>query len=275
MRDNHFLRCWWAKTVTVLQVQFFRPAILFWNLIFPIFWGLQFYFQYLPFGAQEITDTLFNISVQIPLVGYTLTGQFIWLLFVNASIYGGVFFLYERETQTLETLLMSPASRVAVMLGATTAGLLNFFWFLIASSVILVLLRVPLVINDVLACFLGLGVTVSAMIATGLFFQGLFIGSRIGGSLGTAIQEPMIFFSGLAFPVRYLPRFFIVIALSLPLSYGLFIFRGTVLAGLVLQDIIVPLIFLSILTLVMLVMGIQINRMIEAKIKKDATTTLF
>ncbi|MFX0077344.1 MAG: ABC transporter permease [Candidatus Hermodarchaeota archaeon] len=275
MWNNHFLRCWWAKATTILRVQFFRPVILFFNLVLPIFWGLQFYFQYLPFGAREITDTFFNSTIQIPLVGYTLTGQFVWILFINASIYGGIFFLYERETQTLETLLMSPASRTAVKLGAATAGLLNFFWFLILSGVLMVLLQVPFVINDLFACILSLGVIITAMIATGLFFQGLFIGSRVGTSLATAMQEPMMFLSGLSFPTSYLPKILIIFALSLPLSYGLFIFRGTILAGLVLGDIIAPLVLIFILTIVLLILSVQINNMIESKIKKDATTTLF
>ena len=117
MNILYFFSIMRSKCYYTIKTQFFRPVIIFWNIAFPIGWFLQFYFQYLPFGASTVFDSFFGITFTIPLIDYTLTGQFVWLLFVNSGIYAGIFFLYERFENTLEPLLMSPAPRLALMLG--------------------------------------------------------------------------------------------------------------------------------------------------------------
>ena len=260
----------WVKS------EFFRPATLFWNLILPLTWGLQFYFLYIPFQFGEISLQFVNIpDVGVNLIGYTLSGQVCWMLFVNASIFGGAFFLRERWEGTLEVLFLSPASRIGIVTGTALAGASNFLWFIVGLAIAAILLNVQLNVVSWFAVVTSLLISFLVLIALGMFFEAFFIASRLGGMWATSIQEPMQFLSGLIFPIQYLPKVLQVLSIAIPFTYVLLIVRGTLFGALPLEAIIYELSVLTIMMFCLIGLCTIFLQGVERHIKRHANLTMF
>lgn len=272
---SFFIRCTVSKLKIIFKVRFFEKKVLVWNFALPFFWGLQFYFQYIPFGNNSVVEKLFNLKLTLPLISYTLTGQFIWALFSNASLFGGLYFLYERMEGTLETLLLTPSPRTAIMLGSSLAGALNFCWFILFSLILIPIFQIKFYITSYFGVFFVFFLILISLISFGLFLQTMFIGTRIGGELATAIQEPLIFTSGMTFPIQYLPKILIFIGLSFPVSYSLFLLKSLLFFGMPLSAVKVPVLILIGITITLIILSKIMINLIENKMKNDASTTLF
>ncbi len=265
-----------AQMTRWVKSEFFRPQNLVWNFVLPLTWGLQFYFLYIPFQFGEISLQFINVSnTQINLVGYTLSGQVCWMLFVNASIFGGAFFLRERWGGTLEVLFLSPASRMGIITGTALAGASNFLWFIVGLVIAVVLLNVQLNIVSWVAVVVSLFVSFLVLIALGMFFETFFIASRLGGMWATAIQEPMQFLSGLIFPIQYLPKVLQVLAITIPFTYVLLIVRGTLLGSLTLESIVWELSILIFMMFCLIGLCLVFLKCVEKHIKRHANLTMF
>ncbi len=271
-----FYRVVKAQMTRWVKSEFFRPQNLIWNFILPLTWGLQFYFLYIPFQFEEISLQLIDVSnVRINLIGYTLSGQVCWMLFVNASIFGGAFFLRERWGGTLEVLFLSPASRIGIVTGTALAGASNFLWFIVGLLIAVVLVNVQLNVVSWFAVSVSLIVSFLVLIALGMFFETFFITSRLGGMWATAIQEPMQFLSGLIFPIQYLPRLLQVLAITIPLTHVLLIVRGTLLGSLTLESIAWELSFLILMIFCLIGLCLVFLICVERHIKRHANLTMF
>ena len=272
---KYFFRCWKAHAIKIIRTEFFRPATIVWNLVLPIGWGLNFYFLYFPFKLQTMIENLFGTQFDIPLLEYTLSGQLVWILFIDVALFGGVFFMYEKFEGTIETLFLTPAPRIALMLGSTSAALINFTWFFLGLISIILILNIPLHISSFLAVLISLVTALLSISMMGILFQGMFIGFRIGPQLTTSMQEPLQFTTGLIFPIRFLPRILIFMSLGLPLTYSFLLIRGTIFAGLTMIDISYSILFLIILGICYGIIGILLVKKIESHLKKAATLTFF
>ncbi|NHJ01377.1 MAG: ABC transporter permease [Candidatus Heimdallarchaeota archaeon] len=265
-----------AQVIRWTRTEFFRPFVLFWNLILPFTWGLQFYFLYLPFEFDTINLQLLNASnLEVDLLGFTLTGQFCWVLFINASLFGGVFFMRERWEGTLEPLFLSPGSRVGVITGTALAATVNFLWFSLGLVISIIILQVQFKIGSLLAVFFSLLVSFLVLLTMGMFFEAFFIASRLGNMWATAIQEPLQFLSGLVFPVQYLPRIFKAISIAIPLTYIFLILRGTLLGALTLMDIYLELSILLLSSICLFFLSSKFIVLVERHVKHKANLTLF
>ncbi|MFX0182212.1 MAG: ABC transporter permease [Candidatus Hodarchaeota archaeon] len=271
-----FVRVVKAQMTRWVKSEFFRPGNLIWNFVLPLTWGLQFYFLYIPFQFGEIALQLINgLNVHVNLVGYTLSGQVCWMLFVNASIFGGAFFLRERWGGTLEVLFLSPASRIGIVTGTALAGASNFLWFILGLLIAVILLNVQLNVISWFAVVVSLFVSILVLIALGMFFETFFIASRLGGMWATAIQEPMQFLSGLIFPIQYLPKVLQIISTAIPLTYVLLIVRGTLLGSLSLESIALELCFLTLTIFCLIGLCLIFLIRVERHIKRHANLTMF
>jgi ABC-2 type transport system permease protein len=265
-----------AQLIRWVKVEFFRPVNLVWNFVLPLTWGLQFYFLYIPFQFKEISLQFMNISnVQVNLLGYTLVGQLCWMLFVNASIFGGAFFLRERWGGTLEVLFLSPASRIGIVTGTALAGAANFLWFTVGLIIFTFFLNVQLNIVSWFTVFISLLVSFLVLVTLGMFFETFFIASRLGGMWATAIQEPMQFLSGLIFPFQYLPRLLQALSFAIPFTYVLLIVRGALLGALTFESIFGELIILIFMMFCLIILCIILLNKVENHIKQQANLTMF
>ena len=75
-------------------------------------------------------------------------------------------------------------------------------------------------ISSWLAIIVGILSTMIALISVGVFFASFFVLTRAADQMASALQAPIRFFSGVAFPVSALPQLLQFVAYILPLTYG-------------------------------------------------------
>lgn len=254
---------------------FFSRGTLFWALILPLGNGLYLYFLYFPFVTESV-NLEFNASAYtLDLVGFTLIGQLLYSFLIMIMLAGAVFDL-ERQQGTLEALLLSPANRLAILLGGALARAITYIWMLIAVLFSWVsFLQVTIVITDFLALLLSITLSYLSLVALGMCLEAFFIHSRRGTMYGTMIQEPLMFFSGMIFPLQAMPKGLLIFSYLLPLTFGLIAVRLTLLGGASLFDVTTPLAILAAMVVVLFVVATWLIGYAERTAKAQATLTQF
>jgi len=270
-----FWRVVYAEMEKNIKQFFFSARTLFWTLALPLGNGLYLYFLYLPFAARSVSLE-FNASwYTLDLAGFTLIGQLLYTFFTMMLLSGNVF-VREREEGTLEALLLSPANRIAVTLGGALASAFNYFWFILGILFSWVaFLGVKIVITDFFALFASVVLSYLSLVSLGMCFEAFFVHSRRGTMYSTMLQEPIMFFSGLAFPIQAMPRALLSISYLIPLTFGLLSLRLTLLGGASLFDVAVPLGILAFMTLLFVTIATWLIGYAERKAKQKATLTQF
>jgi ABC-2 type transport system permease protein len=137
----------------------------------------------------------------------------------------------ERETGTLDGILIAPVSRISIILGKATAqsirGLFQgiivlllavvFFGVTIHGNVLLLLLILLLGIFS----FVGLGILISAAAAE----------QETATQLLFMFQFPMMFLSGVFFPIQQMPAAMQDISKVIPLTYAIEAMRKVMILG--------------------------------------------
>jgi ABC-2 type transport system permease protein len=145
---------------------------------------------------------------------------------------GSMSIVRERESGTMEQLIVTPLDPRALMVGKlapyAVVGLIEVLvttaiavgWFRVplrGSLALLVLTTVPF-----LFCTLGLGLLVSTLVRTQ---------QQAMMSAAYLIMVPMIYLSGLIFPVENMPSIIQKATVVIPLKYYAHIIRGIFLKG--------------------------------------------
>lgn len=270
-----FFRVVLAEMRKNIKQYFFSARVLFWTLALPLGNGLYLYFLYLPFDARSVNLEFNASNYTLDLVGFTLIGQLLYSFF-TMMLLAGAAFDRERQQGTLESVLLSPANRIAVLLGGALANALNYVWLLIGVMLSwAVFLNVHVLINDFLALFVSIFLSYLSIVALGMCFEALFIHSRRGTMYGTMLQEPIMFLSGLIFPLQSVPRALLPLSYLLPLTFGLISVRLTLLGGASIFDVAVPLVVLVSMVIIFFALAIWLIGYAERSAKAKATLTQF
>ena len=270
-----FLRVVRAEFVKYFVQQFVTFRTAFWFLIFPFANGLLYYSMYLPFTNRLIPFNVLGFNVAVDILGFTLIGQLLYGFFAGVSLAGSQFDL-ERSQGTFEAMLLTPASRIAILLGFLGGAAAQYLWLIIGAVIVLLTFyHFPILLNDPTAFILSLAFTYGALISLGLCLEAVFIHSRRGIMLGIMLQEPIAFASGTAVPTTAFPYYLAVLTYLIPLTLGLVCVRLTLLAGATLTTILSPLLGLVAMTLVLPVLGRWLIARAEASAKAQGTLGLF
>jgi len=213
--------------------------------------------------------------VAVDIVGFTLIGQLLYTFFVGMSV-AGVQFDNERSQGTFEAMLLTPASRIAIMLGVLSAAAAQYLWLIIGAVItFLIFFRLPIILNDSAALVLSAFLTYTALVSLGICLEAVFIHTRRGVMLGTMLQEPIAFVSGTILPSSAFPTFLLQLTYMIPLTLGLISVRLTLLAGATLGDVLLPVFGLLTMTLVLPLLGKWLISHAEASAKARGTVGLF
>jgi ABC-2 type transport system permease protein len=101
------------------------------------------------------------------------------------------------------------------------------------------------------------------------------IHSRRAHMYANMLQEPIMFLSGLIFPLQSMPEALLPISYLLPLTFGLISVRLTMLGGASIFDVAVPLTILASMILVFFSLAIWLIGYAERCAKAKATLTQF
>ena len=169
----------------------------------------------------------------------------------------------EKEDGTLDGILVAPINRLAIILGKafsqTTRGLLQaaivlslamlLFGVVVHGSILLVVLLLILGVFS----FVGLGVLVST------------IGTRqeTAMTIMMTLQFPMLFLSGVFFPIQQMPPVIQGISKAIPLTYAVQALRKVIILGAGVPEVLPEIIILAGFGAIMLAIAIPVfNRII-------------
>jgi ABC-2 type transport system permease protein len=153
------------------------------------------------------------------------------LLTFSGTVLAAFSIVRERERGTLEQLMVTPVSPVAVVVGKLLPYLvLGFVQLILILMLMTTVFRVP-VHGSVL-----LLLTLSIVYLFALLAAGLLVSSRANTQMeaiqgAQAFLLPSIFLSGYVFPIASLPRFLQVISKFLPATHFIAISRGIIIRG--------------------------------------------
>jgi ABC-2 type transport system permease protein len=254
---------------------FFSVRTIFWALALPLGNGLYLYFLYFPFVTESV-ELEFNTSTYtLDLVGFTVVGQLLYSFF-SMMLLAGAAFDRERQQGTLEAVLLSPANRLAILLGGALASAFSYMWMLIGVLFSwIVFLHVDIMISDFSALLASIVLSYLSIVALGMCLEAFFIHSRRGTMYGTMLQEPIMFLSGLIFPLQAIPKSLLTFSYLIPLTFGLISVRLTLLGGASISDVAVPLALLSFMIIIFFILATWLIRYAERKAKVKATLTQF
>jgi len=137
----------------------------------------------------------------------------------------------EREIGTLEQLLVSPATRFALLLGKLIPYV-GLAYIQIGLLILAMRLFFGIPVHGSVVLLLALaGVFALAVIGIGLIISTTAKNQVQATQLAIATLLPSIFLSGFIYPRDTMPLFFYTISYFLPLTYFLDILRGIVLRG--------------------------------------------
>src|SRR5215472_16560115 len=111
-----FLRVVKAEVRKYYAQQFVSYRTAFWFLILPFGNGLLYYSMYLPFTNHLIPFSWLGHIATVDIVGFTLVGQLLYTFFVGVALSGSAFD-QERFQGTFEAMLLTPANRLAILVG--------------------------------------------------------------------------------------------------------------------------------------------------------------
>ncbi|MSP79162.1 MAG: ABC transporter [Dehalococcoidia bacterium] len=165
---------------------------------------------------------------QVDLVQFMFPG-IVCMSVLMTALFSGLSVVWDREVGFLKVVLVAPLSRVGIALGKTAAGSgVGLFQGLLLM---------------ILAPFIGLSIGLIALVtllpllfvlAVTLSAIGIFVGSQMRSQQAfhgvvEILIVPMVFFSGVFFPVDKVPTWLGILAKLNPLTYGVDAIRQVIL----------------------------------------------
>ena len=178
-----------------------------------------------PPGAVEARSTvLYNPGLVTP--WFYVTGIMSILMFINGSLVASALAVREKETGTIEQLLMTPAQTIEMLLAKTTPVFILLMIVLILALIVAMLVfGVPFrgslwlfLISGAFAALAGIGIGVTLATVSASQQQAQL--------LTFFINPPLTLISGASSPIDNMPIFFQKLSYFDPLRYLVTIVRG-------------------------------------------------
>ncbi len=202
----------WNIFVKDFRTYYLKPPNLSWGIMFPLAWTLMFFIRSGQ-SIEGITNVLPGITALSILFGTTS------LLAVSIT--------FEKKNRSFERLLLAPLPMELLMLaktgGAILFGIINAF---VPITIAAFLIDLP---NVAWSIFIPAVVLISIAST----FLGLFIAVAVNEvfeaqTFSNFFRFPMIFLSGLFFPISALPLILKPISFVIPLTYGADLLHGAI-----------------------------------------------
>jgi ABC-2 type transport system permease protein len=191
------------------------------SIISPLLWIFAF-----GAGVGSTMETVpgFKYSYQI----FIYPGVIVMTV-LFASLFYGVYIIWDRKLDFLKEVLVAPVSRASVFAGKVLGGATDAMIQVVFLLIIGLFIRVPLTPVVIIKAFLMLLLISIAMVSIGLV-----IGANLKSPEGFTlvinfVMWPMFFFSGALFPVRNLSGWLYSVTFINPLTYGVDAVRGIIL----------------------------------------------
>ncbi|HYE82272.1 MAG TPA: ABC transporter permease [Clostridia bacterium] len=270
---EYFLKVLRAEMRKQHKNRFFGKSIYVSLFLWPLLTFITAYYSYKPFPLDKIVRGLDYIN-ESNLIIFVLMG-YMCLIFFRCFVQSAWLFSSERTYGTLELIYMTPANRLAFIMGNAVASLFESIWLFVVFAAGIFILNASSFKINIGCAILGIILLLTLSILWGMLLNALFLFSRDSAFLFTVLEEPMEIFAGIKVPAVIFPLWAKVISAVFPLTYIAEMLRRIFIKGDGLLQI-RGFVLISILTgLVMLTVTIICLRLGEEYARKTGNMALF
>jgi len=241
-----------------------EPSWVIWEVFLPLLMVSSVVYAYRMLGAPS------------EYIGFVVLGGAMVSFWFNVIWGMGATLYWEKETGNLEVFMVSPAPLEGLLLGMALGGMFNTLTRALSIVVMGVLLfGATFNITGLLPAFLVFMLTMVALYALGMSIASIFLMySRSGWRAAELLQEPVMFLSGLYYPVSVLPALIQGVASIIPLTIGLDGIRLSLVMGYGIWELRHHIALLSAMIPVLMYLARRILHYMEVKAKREGRLTL-
>jgi ABC-2 type transport system permease protein len=215
------LRAAWGRAYVRIVGVNREPSWVIFDTLLPVL-GLAAYVFY--YKALKAPPAFFGMVI----LGGAMTAYWMNVLWAMASQ-----FYWEKQGGNLQLFLMSPMSRMAILLGMALGGGFSTTVRALASLFLgMVIFRIPFAIASAWQLLGIFFLTLIALYGLGMLFASAYmLWGREAWHVSNLLTEPIYLLSGFYFPVRALGFWVALAASAIPATLGLDGLRQVLLSG--------------------------------------------
>jgi len=260
------LRAAWARAYVRIVGVNREPSWVIFDTLLPVVGLAAYVFYYKALGAPS---AFFGMVI----LGGAMTAYWMNVLWAMASQ-----FYWEKQGGNLQLFLMSPMSRMAILLGMALGGGFSTTVRALASLFLgMVIFRIPFAIASAWQLLGIFFLTLIALYGLGMLFASAYmLWGREAWHVSNLLTEPIYLLSGFYFPVRALGFWVALAASAIPTTLGLDGLRQVLLSGKAYAFLSVPVEMgiLAVLCVAFLILAHYMLRYMENLGKREGRLTL-
>lgn len=167
---------------------------------------------------------------------------------------------HEKEIGTFDGILAAPVNEISIIMGKTIAQTVRGFIQGIIVLIMAILVFGVTIQGSILLTFGVLLLGIFSFIGMGILLTALSNNEETSMILMTVIQFPMMFLTGVFFPIQQMPWFMQWLSQLLPLTYAVTAMRKVMILGAGIQDILPEVVILVVFGAIMLGIAIPVFR---------------
>ncbi len=162
---------------------------------------------------------------------YFVPGVIVNMVMITTLVLTALAIVRERETGTLEQLMVSPVKPLELIIGKTVPyALVGFFQLIVATLLALAIFQIPFRGNPLVLLVAG-GLFLMTTLGGGVFLSTISSTQQQAALSCFMVLVPVFLLSGFAFPLGSMPTFFQYLSYLDPMRYFIEIMRDVFLKG--------------------------------------------
>jgi len=212
--------------------------------------------QQLPLPFEIRSSILFNPDMKSTY--FFVPGLIALLLIMISALLTSIAITREKETGTMEQILVSPIRPIQIIIGKVLPYIfLAFLDGALILSIGIFIFKVPFEGNLLLLVLLSTLYIITAL-SLGLMISTVARTQQVAMMIAQiATLLPTIFLSGFIFPLASMPKILQYISYIVPARFYLLIARGIILKGSEMGDLLQPIFFLILMSFILLAVSIK------------------
>ena len=163
---------------------------------------------------------------------------------------------YERDVGTLSGFLVAPIHRISIIAGKVLGHVIQGLIQGVSSLILAILLFGITIHGNILWVLLTLFLGVFSFVGLGIVLTSVAEDEQTASMIMMTLTMPMLFLSGIFFPIQMMPSFMQTIAYCLPFTYAIDAIRRIMIFGVALTSVGVDLLVMISFGVVMLLIAI-------------------
>lgn len=246
--------------------------ILFWALV-PIGWIMPAIFQGLALAGGTMSEEFASATGTPDWLSYVVLGSVLYM-YVMSAIWGmGNALRWEQMSGTLESLLVSPVSRIDILMGAALAETITTTLTATVQFVVLLLIfGIPFAFSRILPFIVILTLMLLAFYGFAMAMAGIVMIFKDPDALTQFLDTMFYVLIPVRYPISKLPYAARILSLLIPATYALTAIRAIILLNKNIYAVLDVIAILGIFTLCLWIFGYLAFAYAEYKTKKSGGT---